>query len=271
MKMNALLIGLIFFISILAGTLNAASEQILLLDFILTKDDAVTLNDMRIEIGTVSEAADSGGYSVSVFSSSGIVLYTHYFDAAFTAYADPVDPDKGFPMMPGQEDAIGEYGEVALDEINLVIKMPYSTDVSSYQIKKGDSVLLEGSVDVCNENGKCEPNRGENYLSCEADCPSGSSDLYCDGIFDSVCDVDCKNQGREEMDTDCTCGNGVCDLREDSFYCPKDCGKPSNPFLKWVVIILFVIVIFIAGIIFLIVKIKKGKSNIKRASRKTRK
>lgn len=39
----------------------------------------------------------------------------------------------------------------------------------------------------------------ENYDNCRNDCPSGSRDLYCDGVKDSICDPDCPT----EQDEDC--------------------------------------------------------------------
>jgi hypothetical protein len=240
----------------------SSTEEILLIDFTLSRDDSVSLNDMRIEIGTASEAG-FGSYSLIVFSSDGNVQFSHSFDAIFTAYADPIDPNMGFPVLPGQEDMIGEYGEIGLNEIDYIVKVPFNTELSSFQIKKGDNVLYEDLIDICNNNGICEPQRGENYLSCYEDCPSGSLDNYCDGIFDNICDPDCIAQGREEMDTDCTCGNGICDPREDSFYCPEDCGKPKNPFMKGIIITAIVIIALIAGLVFIIIKLKKGKKNKK--------
>lgn len=43
----------------------------------------------------------------------------------------------------------------------------------------------------CNENGECEPDKGENYKYCSEDCPSGSQDGYCDGVEEGICDPDC--------------------------------------------------------------------------------
>ena len=34
----------------------------------------------------------------------------------------------------------------------------------------------------------------ENHLTCPADCPSGATDEYCDGIIDGRCDRDCRNK-----------------------------------------------------------------------------
>ena len=135
-----------------------------------------------------------------------------------------------------------------LDELELSVKVLYSEEATKFEIRKGSRVLFEKEVDLCNEDGTCQSERGENFISCE-DCPSGSDDDYCDAVFDYKCDLDCKEQGREEKDTDCTCGDGVCNLKEDKFYCPADCGNPINPLLKWYIGIGVVLALIIFGIV----------------------
>jgi len=77
---------------------------------------------------------------------------------------------------------------------------------------------------VCNNNGKCEPQYGENYLNCPNDCPSGSADGICDGIADGKCDPDCL----PNADPDCSfCGNGKCEANENYSNCCQDCGCPK--------------------------------------------
>ncbi len=61
--------------------------------------------------------------------------------------------------------------------------------------KASSSVLIQFRK-VCNVDGMCYT--GENYINCPKDCPSGSSDGYCDRIQDGRCDPDCK--AREDPD-----------------------------------------------------------------------
>ena len=96
-------------------------------------------------------------------------------------------------------------GNVALNQVgkyHLNIeaqKEGYKTNKQSLEF-----VVLEGEAKVidkrvCNANGKCEPNLGENHKTCPQDCLSGSADGYCDMLKDGICDPDCS----VESDQDC--------------------------------------------------------------------
>ncbi len=90
--------------------------------------------------------------------------------------------------------------------------VPFDPDVNTFKVfgkdfpEKGESanLLLEHSVEFCNDNGTCDSCQGpdcsliENFLSCPSDCPSGSYDFYCDLQKDGICDPDC-----DGIDADC--------------------------------------------------------------------
>ncbi|MCD6216107.1 MAG: DUF333 domain-containing protein [Candidatus Aenigmarchaeota archaeon] len=79
-------------------------------------------------------------------------------------------------------------------------------------------------------NAICTPLE-EDYSTCPQDCPSGSHDMYCDGVEDGKCDPDCVELNISESDPDCVtqttlitkCGNGMCDKDENYGSCPQDC------------------------------------------------
>jgi hypothetical protein len=59
---------------------------------------------------------------------------------------------------------------------------------------------IPGSINViCNQNGICEKDLGENYMTCPQDCLTGALDGLCDLMKDGRCDPDCA-QG---TDVDC--------------------------------------------------------------------
>lgn len=51
---------------------------------------------------------------------------------------------------------------------------------------------------ICNSDNTCEKGL-ETYKKCASECPSGSSDGYCDGMSEGICDPDCGI----EQDPDC--------------------------------------------------------------------
>jgi len=71
----------------------------------------------------------------------------------------------------------------------------------------------------CSRDQVCDV--GENYATCPDDCPSGSSDGFCDTLPDGICDTDCYRKD----DPDCICNDdGKCDTGiETSQNCPNDC------------------------------------------------
>jgi hypothetical protein len=217
----------------------AAGEKVISLDFELGKDDSVSDVSLKVLQGS-ADAARAGEYKAELLSGSGEVLHAANFDASFEAFAD----------FFGEEGSVETPGEAfGTDSVSISLKLPYSNKVASYRISKGTTVLSEGPVSFCNKNGVCDAPAGENFLSCAADCSSGASDEYCDAVVDDVCDPDCDLQGQKDKDTDCTCGDGVCGEREDSFSCAVDCGS-SNKFKSYlyggiaVVVLIFLLIVW---------------------------
>jgi hypothetical protein len=242
-----------------------AYSEMLVIEFTLKQAGSAELTALNVYEGHESDIlSESGEYIVLLLDASGNEIYKKYFTPQFTAWADAINPSKAFPVMPGQE--IGDQGQIDRSEIQVVLRVPMLDNAARVQIIKGTQVLIDKEIDLCNNNGVCEPTYGENYLTC-ADCSSGSEDGYCDGIFDNKCDPDCIQQGRDEMDTDCTCGNGICDVREDSFYCPQDCGKPANPLMKWGLMAIIVLVIIIALLVWIVKNRKSNKKSKKKENK----
>ncbi len=222
MKAKAIFVTLALLLSIaLAGNV-----RVMTIDIVAMQGDEFSLHSYQVAEGLVDEP-EEGDYTLSVFSSDGSTLYETGFDVELLAYPSPYED-----LQPDQAAHKGaDLPPVEIEERLLSFNVPYSRDVASMSVAKGGESLFSAELTTCNSNGACEPDKAENFLSCPEDCPSASSDSYCDGIFDQKCDPDCTAQEMEYKDTDCTCGNGVCDEREDSFYCPEDCGKPKNTLL----------------------------------------
>lgn len=234
--------------------------EVLAIELKIDNADSVELVDLRVTQGTTTESVSGGAYTLSVLDNTGSSLHSVSFDVSFTAYGDQS------PLMPNS--SVEDIGGVSLNDTNIVIRVPYYTNAASFNLVKGTTILFQQTISLCNNNGVCEPGSGENYITCASDCSSGGSDEYCDEVFDNVCDPDCELQGRSDKDTDCTCGNGVCDAREDSITCPLDCGQPSNMITNIIYtiigIIMGIIIVIIVIIVLIVKALKKGKKKKKK-------
>jgi hypothetical protein len=222
----------------------AAETKIMSLDFSIDAKDSVQISNLKVDMGAPDSVSEEGAYSLEFIDGEGNSLYLTRFDVNLEIVAD-------FFLEEGEE--IPDKKTISLDLAQLSFRVPYFASASSYKISKGQTVLKEGELSFCNKNGVCEANSGESFLTCGADCDSGSSDEYCDAVFDDICDPDCQAQGRETKDTDCTCGNNQCDVLEDSFTCAADCGSESNPLMKYLYISIGVLVLLVGLIIWGIV------------------
>ncbi len=140
-------------------------------------------------------------YLLQVYSANNTLLYNQTFRPEFLAFDVEVQPTSVI--------------------VNLAV--PYLEDAATFKITKMDATpvfAMDVSDTFCNKNGICDAS--ENYLSCSSDCPSGSKDGYCDGLKDSMADMDCSTW----QDPDYSCNNNdVCesDKNENALTCSSDC------------------------------------------------
>jgi len=133
----------------------------------------------------------------------------------------------------------------------------FTTATVLYAIYDNEDVQFRGiaaapAVTVCNEDGICDSDFGENALNCAFDCYCG--DDTCDSTESySACPADC--EAPEEFEPATFCGDGVCQVDEDNKTCPADCPKEGG--LPWFWIIL--IILLLAGAFFLYFKFYKKK------------
>ncbi|MFC1723600.1 hypothetical protein ACFL0V_05660 [Nanoarchaeota archaeon] len=121
---------------------------------------------------------------------------------------------EGLPQFPFTIVFFDADSEVIFDSSLLTTVTAIETDspISSFKVYEDDTYFRSGATatpvfearfNTCNNNGICEPCLNtsctliENSLICD-DCPSGSSDFFCDLIHDGICDPDC-----EFVDGDC--------------------------------------------------------------------
>ena len=88
---------------------------------------------------------------------------------------------------------------------------------------------------VCNQNGACETNLGENYFTCSEDCSSGSADGVCDLIKNGRCDPDCT------LGTDQDCLTAITTIQSTTTTISVK--KPSSPIYTYLIIALVIIAV----------------------------
>lgn len=211
--MNNAKITTIALIALIAVTAVYALQEVLVLNLEVSKDGDVELLDFYLGEGEKSfELSDGDGdYRIELVSRDNKVLYSSYFTPKFELHIDAPPEGEEFPEA------------VLLEKTRVSLKIPYTEGTEKLRVFYKNQIKLEEAIVFCNNNSICEPSGKESSLSCPSDCKSGSTDNYCDAVFDGVCDQDCANQGREDKDVDCTCGNGICDQRETEKLCQLDC------------------------------------------------
>ena len=132
--------------------------------------------------GNLIEKQSKSDYQLELFSSSGELLYTDYFN-----------PPSGYYQQFNLNVPYFKNGnEIVI--LNKNKQLPFKISVVQFADKCGDEYC-----DV-----------GENYLSCPQDCNSGSNDKICDRISDGICDPDCE----DNQDEDCY-DNTIQDIQMD--------------------------------------------------------
>jgi hypothetical protein len=101
---------------------------------------------------------------------------------------------------------------------------------------------------ICNMNGICE-REFEDHVNCPNDCPPNYPDKLCYKRKDGLCDPDCTIGEDPDCETETTttviivitptltittttlfkitCGDGICDEKENFLNCPQDCKSGS--------------------------------------------
>ncbi len=155
----------------------------------------------------------------------------------------------------------------------------------------------EEEMEVCDNDGECDIDAGENVINCPSDCEDTCHDgiqngfeegVDCGGpcvnpcvcLENDVCEVD-EGENSENCPADCYCGDGVCDDTEDEDTCPEDCEEekrareapetpaPTPPEVEeegginyWAIIGVVIVLLLIIGFIFykkFLTPPKKGK------------
>lgn len=150
----------------------ALAEKVLLADFTISSNDSVSLNNMMIVEGKTT-AWTEGNYKIQILDSSNNIISSQLLPIEFF---------------------ISGFGEMN----TTVVEARFSNyeNAKKMQLLKDNKTIFETTIALCNNNKVCD--KYENFLSCPTDCPSGSSDGYCDHQKDGKCDPDCATEADED-------------------------------------------------------------------------
>lgn len=198
------------FLILLAATGFASAQVVISLTVDINKNDTGTLRELALTKGTTLLPPTGSDYKMRVLSAQGLPLFQSDFNVVFVIHGEEWT-EKGI-----QSTIVSQVDTVAVS-----FRLPFTSGADKVDVMHGGKVIFQKKLDLCNRNNVCEPDLSENFVSCPADCPSGSADNYCDAVQDNKCDLDCA----PEADLDCLCGNNKCDVKfgENFKTCSKDC------------------------------------------------
>ena len=193
-----------FFIALvlLANTAHA-SDNVLVIDYAIDKNDNITVNRIKAGPGDILiKETFSDEYRLEIRDRFNTLLRSINATVIFYIFG------------------IGE-----VNESLVYFRIPMKDNYRFIEFIHSDEIIFEVDLSeyICNKNNICEPEIGEsrelcfkdckppevcgnsrcdtleNYGNCPTDCASGYPDGYCDRIEDGRCDLDCS----KEEDIDC--------------------------------------------------------------------
>jgi len=193
MKQLMILIALVFFLAF-----SYAEESMVIQAKITVMNGEVIVDDIHVVYGTPSENDSDGRHIAQLLDRDLSTLYQLRF------FLDKIEPTLPETIPPEKYDEF----IAAETSYEALIYFPYleGAEIIALGAEDGNLMAFVGIKDIiCNNNGECDD--GENFLSCEQDCPLEEEDNYCLPVSEGVCDPDCI----EGLDEDCSgtgSGNG---------------------------------------------------------------
>lgn len=180
------------------------------------------------------------GYSVSSGSTFPSIRYNSRTasDTLGTLPGGEVELIAGSDVQTSSSNRWGDYSSMSVDPVDgctFWYTQEYQVNDDSrtdfdFKTRIGSFALAECSSGTCGDN-TCDA--GETQCSCAQDCgtPPADETGLCDDGIDNDCDglVDC-DDGDCSGDAACDsfCGDGTCDIDEDSCSCDLDCGAAPS-------------------------------------------
>ena len=164
MKKIIILIGIFLLIPLVSADL------ILNLEYQIFKDDNVEKKDLRLIQGRETGHITEGDYTIEILDEDNEIIYSQDIAVHFQIFTNPPTPT---------------------NDSLISLRIKYEQEMDKLNIYNQDNLIYEEEIVLCNYNGICEIEKGENYLSCPEDCPLHEPDGICIPNLDGICDPDC--------------------------------------------------------------------------------
>lgn len=157
-----------------------SSEKLAEFDLTIYKNNTAQIDNMRAYEGRIpyTPGIKSPYLLRTIDKSNKVAATAPLYIAFYTLDADPPRP---------------------VDSVPVTAAFEYDTSWKLLQVYNKQQLVLQEDIEdyFCNSDSFCGIR--ENYISCPQDCPSGSTDGWCDRVKDSICDQDCL----PNIDPDC--------------------------------------------------------------------
>lgn len=190
-----LLVPMVFIFLLFSAFALAEEESLVIQARVTVFRGAVTVDDIQVVHGIPMENDATGRHIAQLLDRDISTLYQMRF------YLEEVAPSMPETIPIDKRDEFIE-NETSFEAL-LFFPFFEEAEIIAIGAEDGNLMAFVGIKEIlCNGDGEC--GEGENFLSCEEDCPLRESDNYCLPETDNICDPDCI----EGLDEDCGPGQG---------------------------------------------------------------
>jgi hypothetical protein len=142
----------IFLIAVLVSwnifLIGVKAEEVLFLMFTIYKNDTLSINDLKVTDAPSLLPKDEGDYKIEITNNKDETIFSSRMEVQFLILSDP---------------------PIETNESLIMLKMPWNENMEKIKFYHSDNLIH--LIELCNKNGQCEHEIGENSINCPQDCP----------------------------------------------------------------------------------------------------